>query len=323
MHRKLLFLITFTFIHQQIFCWGFYAHKVINHQAVFLLPPSMMGFYKPNIDFITEHAVDPDKRRYIVTQEGPRHFIDLNTYGVYPFTNVPRRWKDAVDKFGEDSLYSHGIVPWWINSMQQRLTNAFQQKNYPAILKLSAELAHYIGDAHVPLHTHNNYNGQLTGQQGIHGFWESRIPELLAEKSFDYFIGKATYMKDPLDFAWKIVLQSASAADSVLLFEKRLSDQYLPDQKYAFEERNGMIVKQYSSSFAIAYNDLLNDMVQRRMRQSIFAVASLWYTAWVNAGQPQLEANANIQFTPSDSTAFKLLDAGWQSGKSGERTCEN
>ncbi|PVD51171.1 S1/P1 Nuclease [Terrimonas sp.] len=323
MHRKLLFLITFTFIHQQIFCWGFYAHKVINHQAVFLLPPSMMGFYKPKIDFITEHAVDPDKRRYIVTQEGPRHFIDLNTYGVYPFTNVPRRWKDAVDKFGEDSLYSHGIVPWWINSMQQRLTNAFQQKNYPAILKLSAELAHYIGDAHVPLHTHNNYNGQLTGQQGIHGFWESRIPELLAEKSFDYFIGKATYIKDPLDFAWKIVLQSASAADSVLLFEKRLSDQYLPDQKYAFEERNGMIVKQYSSSFAITYNDLLNDMVQRRMRQSIFAVASLWYTAWVNAGQPQLEANANIQFTASDSTAFKLLDAGWQSGKSGGRTCEN
>ncbi|MFT3748317.1 MAG: zinc dependent phospholipase C family protein [Agriterribacter sp.] len=313
----------FTFIHQQIFCWGFYAHKVINHQAIFLLPPSMMVFYKPNIDFITEHAVDPDKRRYIVTQEGPRHFIDLNTYGVYPFTNVPRRWKDAIERFGEDSLYKHGIVPWWINIMQQRLTNAFQQKNYPAILKLSAELAHYIGDAHVPLHTHNNYNGQLTGQQGIHGFWESRIPELLAEKSFDYFIGKATYIQDPLDFAWKIVLQSASAADSVLLFEKKLSDQFLPDQKYAFEERNGMIIKQYSSSFTIAYNNVLNDMVQRRMCQSIFAVASLWYTAWVNAGQPQLEVNAKIQFPVADSVAFKLLDAGWQSGKSNERTCEN
>ncbi|MFT3950092.1 MAG: zinc dependent phospholipase C family protein [Agriterribacter sp.] len=323
MHRRLSLLIALSFIHQQIFCWGFYAHKVINRQAVFLLPPSMMVFYKPNIDFITEHAVDPDKRRYIIAEEGARHFIDLNTYGVYPFTEVPRKWNEAIEKFGTDSLYKHGIVPWWINIMQQRLTNAFVQKNYPAILKLSAELAHYISDAHVPLHTNNNYNGQLTGQQGIHGFWESRVPELLAENNFDYFIGKTTYIQDPLHFAWNIVLQSVSATDSVLLFEKKLSNRFPPDQKYSFEERNGMIVKQYSTAFTIAYNDMLNGMVQRRMRQSIFAVASLWYTAWVNAGQPQLEANANIQFNASDSTAFKLLDAGWQSGKSTGRTCEN
>lgn len=323
MRYKLLFLTILLLLHQQLFCWGFYAHKVINHQAVFLLPPSMMVFYKPNIDFITEHAVDPDKRRYIVPEEGPRHFIDLNTYGVYPFSALPRKWNDAVQKLGEDSLYKHGIVPWWINTMLQRLTNAFMQKNYPAILKLSAEMAHYISDAHVPLHTHSNYNGQLSGQHGIHGFWESRIPELLSEKSFDYFIGKAEYISDPQSFIWNIVLQSALAADTVLLFEKRLTDQFPADQKFAFEERNGVFIRQYSSSFTIAYNNMLNDMVQRRMRQSIFAVASLWYTAWVNAGQPKLEPAAGIRFSTADSAAFQTLDAGWQGGKSTGRTCEN
>lgn len=323
MRYKIYFVVALLFVHQQLFCWGFYAHKLINRQAVFLLPPSMMVFYKPNIDFISEHAVDPDKRRYIVAEEGPRHFIDLNVYGEFPFSELPRTWKEAVEKFGEDSLYKHGIVPWWINTMQQRLTNAFSQKNYPAILKLSAEIAHYIGDAHVPLHTHNNYNGQLTGQHGIHGFWESRIPELLAEKNFDYFIGKAVYIDDPQKFIWEIVLQSASAADSVLLLEKELTSKFPPDQKFSFEERNGLIIRQYSSSFTIAYNNILNDMVQRRMRQSIFAVASLWYTAWVNAGQPALQSTVNIQFSAADSATFQALDANWQSTKSGGRTCEN
>ncbi len=323
MYYKLLLLITLLFTHQQLFCWGFYAHKVINRQAVFLLPPTMMAFYKPNIDFITEHAVDPDKRRYIVAAEGPRHFIDLNMYGEYPFASLPRKWKDAVEKFGEDSLHKHGIVPWWINIMQQRLTTAFSQKNYAAILKLSAEIAHYIGDAHVPLHTHSNYNGQLTGQHGIHGFWESRIPELLAERNFDYFIGKAEYITDPQKYIWEIVLQSASAADSVLTIERALTERFPADQKFSFEDRNGIIIRQYSSSFTMAYNNMLNDMVQRRMRQSIFAVASLWYTAWVNAGQPQLQPTENFRFPAADSVAFHLLDAGWKGTKPADRTCEN
>ena len=66
------------------FCWGFYAHQKINYYATFLLPPEMLVLYKPNIDFISEHAVDPDKRRYISKDEAPRHFIDIDHYGPYP-----------------------------------------------------------------------------------------------------------------------------------------------------------------------------------------------------------------------------------------------
>jgi hypothetical protein len=81
-------------------------------------------------------------------------------------------------------------------------------------------------------------------------------------------------------------MESAAAADTVLKFEKELSRLIPPDQKYAFEDRNGVLIRQYSSSYAKTYNEKIKGMVERRMRQSIFAVASFWYTAWVNAGQP-------------------------------------
>ena len=89
--------------------------------------------------------------------------------------------------------------------MLYRLTDAFKEKNQAKILKYSAEIGHYIADAHVPLHASSNHNGQLTDQKGIHGFWESRIPELLADKEWDFFIGKAEYIKNPLTLSGKRV----------------------------------------------------------------------------------------------------------------------
>ena len=299
----------------QCFCWGFYAHKKINYYAVFLLPPQMLVLYKPNIEFITEHAVDPDKRRYAVVAEGPRHFIDIDQYGEYPFTNLPHSWKDAIAKFGQDSLNAHGIVPWHVQTMLTRLTKAFKEKNFSLIMKNSAEIGHYISDAHVPLHASSNHNGQNTDQKGIHGFWESRVPELLADKEFDFFIGKAEYIKNPGSFIWDRILESALAADSVLKFEKELSVQFPGDKKYAFEKRNNIIIKQYSSDYSKAYNKKLNGMVERRMRQSIFAVASFWYTAWVNAGQPDLTALSKQTFSESDLKDFEELNENWQNSK--------
>jgi hypothetical protein len=233
--KKFLLIIVSIFLFLQCFCWGFYAHKKINNYAVFLLPPQMLVLYKPNIDFITEHAVDPDMRRYAVAQEGARHYIDIDHYGKYPFESLPRKWNDAVTKFSEDTLQQYGIVPWWVQTMLYRLTDAFKEKNQAKILKLSAEIGHYIADAHVPLHANSNHNGQYTNQQGIHGFWESRVPELLADKEWDFFIGKAEYIKDPANFIWRRVLESAAAADTVLKSEKELMAQLPAEQKFSFE----------------------------------------------------------------------------------------
>ena len=312
--RKTLSFILFSFISLHAFCWGFYGHRKINYFAVFLLPPEMMQLYKPQIDFLAEHAVDPDMRRYAIPEEGPRHYIDIDHYGSYPFDELPRNWADAVAKFSEDTLMQYGIVPWWVQTMLYKLTGAFKEKNQARILKLSAEIGHYIADAHVPLHANSNHNGQFTDQRGIHGFWESRIPELLAGSQWDFFIGKADYIKNPGDFIWQRVLESAKASDSVLLFEKELSKSFPSDQKFSFEERNGVTIRQYSTAFSIAYDKKLNGMIERRMRQSIYAIASFWYTAWVNAGQPDLKSLANKELSADDLKEFEELNNAWKKG---------
>lgn len=304
------------------YCWGFFGHRHINYHAVFLLPPGMLLFFKKNIDFLTDHAVDPDKRRYAFAPEAPRHYIDLDRYGAYPFDSLPRNWKKAVDRFGEDSLSAHGIGPWWVTVMVTRLTKAFELKDRSFILRYAAELGHYVADLHVPLHTSSNHNGQFTGQKGIHGFWESRIPELFAEKSWDFFISPAIYINDPLQFIWDRVLESAAASDSVLKFEHVLSANFPADQKYAFEERNGLIIKQYSTLYSTRYNLLLNNMVERRMRRSIHSVASFWYTAWVNAGQPDLSVILDRSFTESELKELEALNQQWKGGAVKGKACD-
>src|SRR5450631_705229 len=221
--KKYCCLILLMFLSPRVFCWGFYMHEKINYHAVFLLPPQMMILFKSNIGFLSEHAVDHDKRRYMLKSEGAHHFIDIDHYGRYPFPEIPRDYAIAIRKFSEDTLQTYGIVPWWIQVMMSRLTKAFREKDKFRILKTAAELGHYVADAHVPLHVCSNHNGQLTGQQGIHAFWESRIPELFAESDWDFFIGKATYIPDLSAFIWGRVLESAAAADTVLRCEKETS----------------------------------------------------------------------------------------------------
>ena len=310
--KRILLLTIIILSSIKSFCWGFYGHRKINYHAVFLLPPEMMVLFKPQIDFLSEHAVDPDKRRYAVPEEGPRHYIDIDRYGNYPYPDLPRKWEDAVAKYSEDTLNTYGIVPWWLQTMLYRLTNAFKEKNQVKILRYAAEIGHYIADAHVPLHANSNHNGQFSGQKGIHGFWESRVPELLAEKEWDFFIGKADYLKNPADFIWKRVLESAAAADTVLQIEKELTASFPQDQKFSFEERNGITIRQYSSAFSKAYDSRLKGMIERRMRQSIHATASFWYTAWINAGQPDLKKLNNREFTKEELKEFEALNNSWK-----------
>ncbi len=309
--RKIFFIIALILISKTSFCWGFFGHQKINNFSVFLLPPEMMVLFKANIQFLTDHSVDPDKRRYAVAEEGPRHYIDIDHYGKYPFPDLPHNYNEAVKKWGEDVINENGIVPWWVQTMTTRLTYAFKEKNQAKILKLAAELGHYIADAHVPLHASSNHDGQKTNQKGIHGFWESRVPELLAEKEFDFFLGKAEYISNVGTFIWDRVLESAAASDTVLRYEAELTKQFSSDKKYAFETRNGKMIRQYSTEFTIAYDRKLKGMVERRMRQTIFAVASFWYTAWVNAGQPDLKTLNNQSFSEADQKEFEELNQKW------------
>ena len=299
---------------QEAKSWGFYGHKKINRMAVFTLPPEMFGFYKKHIEYITTHAVDPDMRRYAVPEEAPRHYIDIDHYGPNCFDSVPRFWKNAVKKYSEDTLNAYGIVPWWIDMMTYRLTQAFKEGDVDKILRLSAELGHYVGDSNVPLHTTENYNGQFTNQVGIHGFWESSVPELQGEK-YDYFVGRAYYVESPINLAWETVRQSHSEVDSVLKLEAQLNASTPSDKKYSFVNRGATTVKTYSEEYTTNYSNLLNGMVERRMRNAILMVGSLWYTAWVNAGQPDLSKLEDKDVSDSAKKAQEQEEYLWKNGK--------
>lgn len=322
MKKKLLFTGIFAIVlaalslfpTRESYAWGFYGHKRINRMAVFTLPPEMVGFYKKHIDYITEHAVDPDKRRYGVADEAPRHYIDIDHYGADAFKEVPIFWTKAVQKYTEDTLKAYGIVPWHIDVMVRRLQDAFKKENIDQILHVSADLGHYVADAHVPLHTTENYNGQMTNQKGIHGFWESRIPELKAE-DYDYFVGRAKYVDSPIKTAWKIVRESHAAVDSVLKFEAQLNASYPTDKKYGFESRGNTTIKVYSQDYTEAYDAMLKGQVERRMRASIAMVGSLWYTAWVNAGKPDLDKLGDKEISDSLRLAQKQEEELYQQMK--------
>jgi len=294
--------------------WGFFAHYRINRLAVFTLPKAMAGFYKANIGFITEHAVSADKRRYIDSTEGPKHFLDADHYGKTPFSAIPQNWDDAVKKYTADTIYKYGVVPWTIQFEYYRLVKAFKDHDTTAILNISANLGHYVADAHVPLHLTVNYNGQLTNQTGIHALWESRLPELFGDH-YNYYAGKARYIDDPVKEAFKICRASYKAVDSVLRFERMLSKTFPPDKKYEIVKHGNRKVQDYSVAYSKAYQNMLNGMVQQRMRSAILAVGSFWYSAWVDAGQPDLDKLIATPLSADEKQKIAQEEALYKQGK--------
>lgn len=346
--------------------WGFFGHRRINRLATFTLPEAVMPLFRANIDYLTEHAVDPDKRRYATKHEAVRHYIDVDHWGVAPFLEVPRDLVEAIQKYatiklvgapgdttewrfdtliydrvllksmhqtidldagdyrrvwhttllpaayGEegalsvmdsltgigfpasrsalvvDSFSTFGILPYHLLRYHRRLTDAFAGEDTGLLLQLSAEMGHYVADAHVPLHTTENYDGQLTGQEGIHSFWESRLPELFGDLEYDYFVGKAAYIEDPKAFYWDIVLHSSSLVDSVFNTERRLRQTFPTSLQLCREERGGREVNIPCEEYSRAWSEAMNGMVEDQFRASIHAVGSVWYSCWVDAGQPDL-----------------------------------
>ena len=290
--------------------WGFYGHKRINHLAVFTLPPEMIGFYKANIDYITEASVNPDRRRHSVVDEAARHYIDLDHYGDSVFRVMPKYWNEAVEKYTEDTLKAYGVVPWHVNRMYFQLRDAFMIGDPQRILKVSAEIGHYIGDAHVPLHTTENYNGQLTGQEGIHGFWESRLVELYS-KNYDFLVGRAGYVQQPQMKIWEVVFESHLLKDSVLLLEKKLAAQF-GEKRFSYETKGKQTIKVFSEPYAKAYHKSLKGMVEARMRSAILVTGSYWYTAWVDAGQPDLKRLIDHKPAPEELIARQAELEAWK-----------
>lgn len=288
--------------------WGFLGHQTINHLAVFSVPKPLFGFYKTHIDYLTQHSTDADQRRYVSEHEACRHYLDVDFYEqALPLDTLPLSMDSAIQRYSSDTVMAHGIVLWHVNTVMHWLSKAFETRQVDAILKLSADLGHYVGDLHVPLHTSSNYNGQKTNQKGIHALWESRLTKLYLD-SFELFVGQGQYLANVQPHVRQAFQASHCLVDSVLTIEKALRVE-LPEMSVYAWEQNGQSTQQvYSEQFCKAYHTRLNGMVEQRLKASILLLADLWYTAWVNAGQPDLSnLKLKADSEPASNHSGKML----------------
>lgn len=311
--KKTFIYAFFMFLWLSLSAWGFFAHMQINQLAIYTLPQGLSRFYKNNSKYISDHAVDPDKRRYSDTLEAPRHYLDVEVYEKH-IDSIPIKWEDALQKYGPKKLQESGTLPWQIQKSYYKLVNAFKARDSVRILLYSAYLGHYLGDAHVPLHTTENHNGQLTNQAGIHAFWESRLPELFA-KDYSFLVGRANYIENPLVAAWKIVKHTHTLVDSTLILEQELKREFPAYKRYSYSRRKGQVLKQYSESYARAYSNKLNHMVEKQMRRSIKSIGDFWFSAWVDAGQPRMENLIKVPDAELERQREERLNNKYESGK--------
>ncbi|MDI9337604.1 MAG: zinc dependent phospholipase C family protein [Alphaproteobacteria bacterium] len=297
--KKLLLLsISIGFI-VALSSWGFLVHRTINQLAIYELPSPLNDFFYQHKQYLVYNSVRPDLRRNKDKTEATKHFVDLEAF-EHDHSQMPVDENDAIKKYGEDSLKKYGYVPYYIITMMEKLTQAFKQRHVDSIIFFAADIGHYISDANVPLHTTLNYDGQLTNQKGIHALWESTIPEIEL-KSMDFY-GKdqAKFLKTPEIQIWDAVRQAHALLPNFLAEEKQVSSRFTDDEKYNSSFRNGKEYKKYSGKFAKALYQSLKPTIENQIKASVSLVSDIWFTAWVNAGKPDLskltKENATIDY---------------------------
>ena len=303
-----------------VYAWGSWGHKHISRAAVFALPESMRSFYYNHIDFITESAVVPDLRKYVINDkmEGPRHFVDIEDFGNIPLDAFPKTTKEAYAKYDSTFLNKTGYLPWYIQNLTEKLTQAFKKKNKSEILFISAELSHYVADAHMPLHTSSNYDGQKTNQKGVHALWESMLPQMFGE-AYNFKTEPAKYINDIPVESWRIIAQSHSLVDTLLAVEKKVRNNFTPENMYKKDDAGKTVMfynsPVFSDEYAKQFHTELNGMVEQQLRLSIYNVACFWYTAWVNGGSPDLTAMDDPKLTKQNRKNYKRELKAWNNGK--------
>ena len=212
-------------------------------------------------------------------------------------------YDEAIQRWSEDSLHAHGIGPWHALRTYRRLIGAFDRKDEAAILRLAVDLAHYISDLHVPLHTSGNYDGKQTAQNGIHALWETQLPEAFMA-NYDLFPTgpHLSGSKGPMTFIWQSVLESHACLDSVFSFEQQTRASFERPTHRCLCRAGQRPATDAESRVCSTYHTALDGQVERRMAAACHRVSSLWYSAWIEAGSPVLDVQK-----PAARTGWKKV----------------
>lgn len=264
--------------------WGFDAHKFIMDRAIALLPAELRPFYEEHRAMLVERVIDPDTWQIagFDDDENPHHFIDLDWegFGKYPFTELPRDYNAAIAKFGKQRIDQMGTVPWRVEEMQGSLRRAFEsyERRGPFgrhdILFFSSWLTHYVSDAHVPFHAVYNYDGQLTGQHGIHTRFEAYLFERYREQ-WKVAPQPMAAVRNPRDFIFDVALQGTQLVPAILKSDLD-----------AIGTRD-----EYDDAYYAAFFKANRAVMERRLNESIAASAAMIAGAWEAAGKPAVPVN--------------------------------
>jgi hypothetical protein len=251
--------------------WGPTGHDIVNTWAIQTLPSEMRGFFEANRQFLVEHANDPDvwmnKDRY----ERKRHYIYMDKYGIFPFLELPHSFKQAVEEYGSGRVNRDGVLPWQVGEYSLRLTVAFKSRNWDQVKVEAAILAHYVADAHDPLHVTRNFDGQLTRQTGLADRFEIRLLDRYS-KFFILHPEDAVKIDDPTEYAFRTCVEAYTGLDSIILADLRAREG-LPD---------------YTDEYFDRFYSQIGGTVMRAINEAAHDAGSYWYTAWLNAGKPAL-----------------------------------
>jgi hypothetical protein len=259
--------------------WGSAAHRHIMARAIDLLPAELKPFFLQHKDEVVMRVVDPDLFRVLGWEEDPNHFVNFGAkeLGEYPFKELPREYGAAIEKFGLATLRRNGLLPWRQQEEFGNLRRAFEgfaRETYGVgnTVLFAAVMSHYIQDAHQPLHASVNYDGQMTGNTGIHARFETAL--------FERFQSRLTFRPAPP----APILNSRDAAFDALLSSYQLVD---PILKADVAARQGK--ETYDDEYFERLFTTVRPILEQRLGEAITATAGLIMGAWEQAGRPVLK----------------------------------
>lgn len=276
--KNILYKVSLLLLCLSLSSWGSKGHRKISQNFAACLP-TQMAFLKPAwTNFIATHASDADNRKSQDPNESPRHYIDINNYPVFLQTGrIPQTYDSIVEQFGSSFVIDQGILPWATLITFDSLKSCFLRRDWSRSAYFAADLGHYIGDGHMPLHITNNYNGQMTGQTGIHSRYESTLVSRY-ETQIVYPADSIQFIENVGEYVFSYLYEDFRYVDSILLADT-----------YAKNLAGG-------STTSDAYYQALwaksGDFTIRLMRNGSGTLANLIYTAWVQAGSPVIYPNA-------------------------------
>lgn len=254
--------------------WGEKGHKITTQFALNLIPYQIKLTNETKAAII-KHSVDPDSRKRNDSTEGPKHFIDIDSYKEFLEGQMITSKDSLVNLYDETTVDESGVLPWATVETFNKLVEAFKSKNENDIILYMSDLAHYVGDGHQPQHATINYNGAITGQKGIHKRYESEMVDANLDQLKNSFRKQTPYyVKNVLEYVFDYILESNSYLEVILSADK-----------FASDKTNGKFDNKYYwlMWFKTKY------VTENQFNSAGLCLANLIYTAWKDAGKPELE----------------------------------